>query len=141
MTQHRILLVEDHLYIRRVLTDQLDHAGYYVVAASSAEEALLRFATQPIDLVLTDLHLPGLSGLAFAAQLRAAGGLGARMPIFAMTAGSLAEDGLRCAEAGITMLLAKPLSIARFRLAAERCHKASLALRNDASLATASVRL
>ena len=113
--------MEDHLYIRRVLTDQLSHARYEVIAAPSAEEALLRFSAMPIDLVLTDLHLAGLSGIALAASLRKAGGHGARVPIFAMTAGGLEEVRPRCTEAGITALIAKPLSIARFRAMVARC--------------------
>jgi CheY-like chemotaxis protein len=115
VSECRILLVEDHLYIRRVLTDQLSCACYDVIAAASAEEALPCFAALPIDLVLTDLHLAGLSGFALATLLRRAGGRGAHVPIFAMTAGCLAEDELRCAAAGITGLIAKPLSMARFR--------------------------
>ena len=110
-----ILLVEDHLYVRRVLTDQLSHASYPVVATASAEEALVRFAALGIDLVLTDLHLAGLSGFELAAALRKAGRRGAALPIFGMTAGRIEEDWPRCAEAGITALIAKPLSLAQLR--------------------------
>jgi two-component system capsular synthesis sensor histidine kinase RcsC len=125
VTDRRILLVEDHLYIRRVLTDQLSCACYDVTATASAEEALPCFAALPIDLVLTDLHLAGLSGFALAALLRRAGGRGATVPIFGMTAGCLAEDEARCVAVGITALIVKPLSIARFRAMADQ-HLAEL---------------
>jgi DNA-binding response OmpR family regulator len=115
-----ILLVEDHLYIRRMLTDRLSYARYRVTPAARAEDALQIFWSKHIDLVLTDLQLAGLSGFALAATLRAAGGRGARVPILAMTANQVNEDEARWHDARFTALIAKPFSIEEFATLANR---------------------
>jgi CheY-like chemotaxis protein len=115
-----ILLVEDHLYIRRMLTERLSQAGYDVTSAARAEDALQIFWSKRIDLVLTDLQLAGLSGFALAATLRAAGGRGAEVPILAMTANRENETETRCQSAGFTALVAKPFSIEEFTALADR---------------------
>jgi two-component system cell cycle sensor histidine kinase/response regulator CckA len=65
-----ILLVEDQPEVRRFTAGLLQQHGYEVAEAASAEEALSQFAGQPIDLVLTDVRLPGMNGCELAAALR-----------------------------------------------------------------------
>ena len=66
-----VLLVEDEDALRRVVRRMLESSGHRVVAAASAEEALTVFAREgaSIDLVLTDLVMPGMDGIALAARL------------------------------------------------------------------------
>ena len=64
-----ILLVEDDQKVRGLLRGRLEAAGYAVVETSSAEEALTRYETAPPDLVITDIVLPGRSGLDLIADL------------------------------------------------------------------------
>lgn len=109
-----ILLVDDHLYIRRMLTDRLSYARYDVTAAASAEDALCLFRKKPIDLVLTDLQLAGLSGFALTSALREAGGSGATVPILVMTANPLNDDDRQWRRTGATALIAKPFSLEHF---------------------------
>ena len=69
-----ILIVEDELFIRLVLADDLDEAGFHVLQAGHAEEALqvLQRST-PVDLMITDIRMPGaLDGLELAAHVRMA---------------------------------------------------------------------
>ncbi len=68
-----ILVVEDEEGIRTVMRRLLSQAGYTVVEASSANEALERIATHrgPLDLVITDIVMPGISGIEMARMLRA----------------------------------------------------------------------
>lgn len=120
LPQRAILLVEDHLYIRRMLTERLAQAEYDVTAAASAEQALELFGATSIDLILTDLHLAGVSGFALASAVRKAGGRGATIPILAMTAGNPLLDHRRCHEAGITAVIAKPFSMESFTATVER---------------------
>jgi PAS domain S-box-containing protein len=67
----RILLVEDDALIRMSNADMLQELGYDVIEAASAEEALRHLRGQQIDVVVTDLGLPGMSGEEFCRVLRA----------------------------------------------------------------------
>lgn len=67
-----ILLVDDEEGIRTVLGISLADAGYHVTTAASGEEALARFAEHKPDIVLTDIKMPGLSGLDLLERLKAA---------------------------------------------------------------------
>ena len=58
-----ILLVDDEESIQRLLAYPLEPDGFRVVAAHDGEEALERFAAEPIDLVVLDLMLPKIDGL------------------------------------------------------------------------------
>jgi two-component system NtrC family response regulator len=70
MSVGRILVVEDDDCLRRVTHAQLEKCGYSTVVAADAAEALAILDQQPVDLVLTDLNLPGLSGLELLSRIR-----------------------------------------------------------------------
>lgn len=65
-----VLLVEDEALIRMSTADMLEDAGFVVVSAASAEEALAALHTAPVDVLVTDVNLPGASGVDLAAQAR-----------------------------------------------------------------------
>jgi PAS domain S-box-containing protein len=65
-----VLLVEDDELIRINTAEMLQRAGYVVVEARSAEEAMAALRTAPVDVLVTDLNLPGASGVALAAEAR-----------------------------------------------------------------------
>jgi CheY-like chemotaxis protein len=69
--QVTILLVEDDAVIRATTAELLQGAGYVVVDAASAEDAMTALQTVPIDVLVTDVNLPGASGPAFAQTARA----------------------------------------------------------------------
>jgi CheY-like chemotaxis protein len=66
-----ILLVEDEAFVRGVTAEVLESAGYRLVIAGSAAEALdlYRRCSAPLDLLLADIVMPGMSGLELAAEL------------------------------------------------------------------------
>jgi two-component system NtrC family response regulator len=66
----RLLVVEDDDCLRRVTQAQLEKCGYETSVAADAPEALTVLEKQPIDLVLTDLNLPGMSGLELLNRIR-----------------------------------------------------------------------
>lgn len=66
----RILAVEDEPEVLDVLRAVLSHAGHLVVTAASGREALALFEAETIDLVVTDLGMPGMTGLALAVELK-----------------------------------------------------------------------
>jgi CheY-like chemotaxis protein len=63
MSTGRILIVEDDESLRRVMHVQLEREGYETTSASTAEEAGVILEKHPQNLVITDLHLPGISGI------------------------------------------------------------------------------
>lgn len=65
----RILFVEDNEYLRETLAAMLEEEGRVVRACSTAEEALEAFGEQPFDVVVSDVSLPGMSGIDLARQL------------------------------------------------------------------------
>lgn len=70
MQQATILVVEDDAQIRDVLTEHLTILGYAVVKVASAEEALQRLEETTPDLLLTDVHMGGMSGIELCAKLK-----------------------------------------------------------------------
>ena len=70
MTRAAILVVDDEPHMRRILEMMLEGFGHRVLAADSAEDALSMLEAEHVDLVLSDLQLPGLSGLDLLSRIR-----------------------------------------------------------------------
>jgi DNA-binding NtrC family response regulator len=68
-TSFRVLVVDDHASARESVADVLRHAGYDVATCASAIEALGRLGTRPVDVVITDLQMPGMDGLEFIREI------------------------------------------------------------------------
>jgi DNA-binding response OmpR family regulator len=106
-----ILLVDDEDSVQKLLTYPLERDGFRVVAARDGEEALLRFAEEPIDLVVLDLMLPRLDGLEVCKRLRAS----STVPIIMLTARDDELDKVLGLELGADDYITKPFSIREFR--------------------------
>jgi len=104
--KRRILIVEDEDKLRRVIELQLSAAGFDVDQAVSAEAALR--LTDRADLVLTDLRLPGMDGLALLDQLRRQN---EQTPVIVMTAYGTVEKAVEAMKAGAFDFLLKPFSL------------------------------
>jgi len=65
LDEARVLVVDDHAHARQSMTDILSHAGHHVEDCASAHEALARLEKVAYDVVLTDLNMPGMSGVEF----------------------------------------------------------------------------
>ena len=65
-----ILLVEDNADVREMTVEFLHELNHAVIAVASAEDALVALAADRFDLVMTDVSLPGMSGLALMKRLR-----------------------------------------------------------------------
>ncbi|GEP02364.1 hybrid sensor histidine kinase/response regulator [Methylobacterium oxalidis] len=103
-----LLLVDDSAFFRDMLTPVLKAAGYAVVSAESAEQALAALqANTRIDIVVTDLEMPGRSGFDLVAAMRGADPRLAGLPVIALT-GSVAADAVeRARSLAISDLVAK----------------------------------
>ena len=106
-----ILLVDDEDAIQQLLTYPLQRDGYRVVQARDGEEALTRFAAEPVDLVVLDLMLPRIDGLEVCRRLRAA----STVPIIMLTARDDELDKVLGLELGADDYITKPFSIREFR--------------------------
>jgi two-component system, cell cycle response regulator DivK len=110
MTPCRILVVEDNPLNLKLFRDVLQFAGYDVVEAHSGEEGLRAAQTDPPDLVLMDLQLPGIDGFETLHRLRREG-LRRGVPVVAVTAFAMAEDRQRASLAGFDGFVEKPISV------------------------------
>jgi CheY-like chemotaxis protein len=103
----RILVVDDERLICELVESLFDELDVRVETAGSAAEALDRSARNPPDLILLDVELPGLDGLAICRLLRTRPRL-RDVPIYMLTARAGAKDHVASAEAGATGHIEKP---------------------------------
>ena len=119
----RVLVIEDDASIQEVLRYSLVQAGFTVEIAGSAEEAQKAVARVLPDVVLVDLMLPGMSGSAFARQLRQ-NPRTRELPIIMVTARADESDRVAGLEIGADDYLPKPFSprelVARIRAVLRR---------------------
>ena len=106
-----VLLVDDEESVQKVLTYPLEREGYRVVQARDGEEALERYRAEPVDLVVLDLMLPRLDGLAVCRSLREAR---SAVPIIMLTARGDEGDKVLGLELGADDYITKPFSIREF---------------------------
>ena len=103
-----ILLVEDTPINQAVTTELLENDGHKVTLATDGQEALNKASEHLFDLILMDIHLPLLSGLEVAAQIRHCNQINARTPIVALTANVLPSNVKQCHDIGIRAVIPKP---------------------------------
>lgn len=108
----RILLVEDNELSRELFGDILEGAGHDLVIASDGITGRDLGLKGRFDLILLDLHLPGISGEQICRDLRAAG-TGA--PIIAISASAMPDEIARAMSAGFDGYLTKPVSPGQLR--------------------------
>ncbi len=104
----RILLAEDNAVNREVALDLLRAVGLGADTAEDGQDAVTQAAATAYDLILMDVQMPRLDGLAATRALRALPGY-ARTPILAMTANAFADDRARCLDAEMNDFVAKPV--------------------------------
>lgn len=112
-----ILIVDDHPINRMLLKQQLEMLGLKVEAAADGAIAYAMWQSSHYDLIITDCHLPQMSGYELSASIRALeqqAGVG-HISIIAWTANVLAEEAERCAEAGMDDILTKPTDLTLLR--------------------------
>jgi DNA-binding NtrC family response regulator len=108
-----ILIVEDEPRMRRLLEITLGEDGHSVQAAGDAESGLLHLRKEAVDLVLTDLKLPGMNGLEF---LQEGKRLNPALPFIVMTAYGSVETAVEAMKAGAGDYVLKPFTMAEMKL-------------------------
>ncbi|WP_085714985.1 ATP-binding protein [Pseudomonas sp. B28(2017)] len=110
-----ILVVEDVALNREVAMGLLQRDGHRVWLAEEAQQALEHCAAQVFDLLLLDVHLPGISGVELCRQIRHSDGPNRHTRIFALTASVQPALVRGYLEAGMDGILAKPLKLDNLR--------------------------
>jgi two-component system cell cycle response regulator DivK len=113
MAHELILIVEDNAQNRKLARDLLQVNGYRTIEAETAENGVTLAAEQAPDLIVMDIHLPGMSGIEALAKLRAAPPTRA-IPVLAFTASVMPKDRSVIMAAGFDAFVSKPINIETF---------------------------
>jgi two-component system KDP operon response regulator KdpE len=120
MNSARILVVDDAPQVRRVLRATLTAEGYTVSEAHDGGEALELFATEPFDIILLDVNMPGMDGLQACREIRGK----SDVPIIMLTVRDAERDKVLALDAGADDYVVKPFGmqelLARIRASLRR---------------------
>jgi DNA-binding response OmpR family regulator len=104
----RLLIIEDEAPMRTALVETLKAEGYRVLAAADGPAGLELGCSEPFDLVLLDVMMPGLDGFALCRELRKRG---RTMPVLMLTAKGQVDDRVQGLDSGADDYLVKPFSL------------------------------
>lgn len=107
----RVLVAEDNAINQKIVRIMLQKAGCEVLAVDDGSKAVEAVRSNPIDLVLMDLHMPLLDGLQATRQIRALENAVKEVPIIALTASAFTDDRDRCLAAGMNDFITKPIKL------------------------------
>ncbi len=108
MNQQRVLVVDDESNMRRVLEIMLDKMGHETRAASDGQEALALTQHESFDLILTDLRMPKMDGVALLNALR---GQGMEVPVIILTAYGTVEGAVAAIKQGAYDYILRPFDV------------------------------
>ena len=109
----KVLVVEDNVTNRNLTTFLLESVGHVVIVAANAEAALTLARTEQPDLIVMDIQLPGMDGLAATGLLKRDDAT-STIPVIALTALAMTGDEQRIRAAGCDGYIAKPLRYVTF---------------------------
>ncbi|MBE2248683.1 MAG: sigma-54-dependent Fis family transcriptional regulator [Myxococcus sp.] len=113
----RVLVVDDDVSFTATLELGLSQRGYQVVTAQRAEAALTQLSSEDVDVVLTDINMPGLGGLEFAARVATSH---PDTPVIVLTGFGSFEAAVAAIRAGAWDFLSKPAKLDAIAIALER---------------------
>ncbi len=116
MPRLRVLLAEDNPTNQLVARRMLESMGHCVHLAGDGRQALEAVRAHQFDVILMDMIMPEMDGIAASRAIRA-GGVDTNVPIVAVTANSFEHDRLACLEAGMNGFLSKPFNRTSLRAA------------------------
>jgi len=106
----KILIVDDDLTLRRVLRNSLEQRGYQVISVDSGKEALIKFAEDIPDIIVSDVSMPEMDGFEFCRQLRSQPS-GKLIPFIFLSAKNELEDRIQGHIIGADSYLTKPFEM------------------------------
>lgn len=116
----KILVAEDNKINALLIKSLIERRGHSAEVAENGNHVIDAISAAPYDLILMDMHMPTLDGVAATRKIRAMGGPVSETPIIALTASSEAKDRQRCLEAGMDDFLTKPIDPEDLDAALER---------------------
>ena len=134
MRKIRVLLVDDDAVLRRLVPDQLSRSGFECAAAASGEEALSALGETDYDVVLLDIRMGGLSGLAALREIRK---LEDPPEVIMLTADTSLGTGLEAMRLGAYDYLTKPASLDEMEAVVRKADEKRRLVRQNASLRAA----
>jgi two-component system response regulator AtoC len=117
MNQRYVLVVDDEPHMRRVLEIMLRKAGHSVFAAGNGREALEVLRDNQVDLVITDMRMPEMSGIELLTRLRQDG---VEVPVIVITAHGSIESAVEAMKYGASDYILRPFDIDALELAIAR---------------------
>jgi two-component system cell cycle response regulator DivK len=108
-----ILIVEDNDKNLKLVRDVLQVKGFSTLEAGTAEDGIRLARESKPDLILMDIHLPGISGIEALKVLRAEAATAA-IPVIAVTASVMQQDRKQITEAGFDAYVGKPINLKEF---------------------------
>ncbi|WP_292123001.1 response regulator [Brevundimonas sp.] len=131
----RVLIVDDHPSNRDLMRIMLEAVDCETAEAGDGREAVEAVATGSFDLVLMDVRMPVMDGLAATRAIRALDGPASAAAILAVTAEAMPEDVARCLNAGMDAHVAKPITQVRLYEAMNRAMEVAAVRTDDAQAA------
>ncbi len=120
MKKSSILLIDDDDSLRRVMEFSLTEAGHHVHAAPSGEAGLALFEKESFDVVVTDITMPGMSGMEVLSAVRRRD---PSLPVIVITAYGTIENAVEAMKQGAFDYITKPVSRDELRLTLEKALK------------------
>ena len=119
-TGARILVVEDNEVNQLLVTRMLAKGGHEVEVVRDGGEAIVRVERGAFDVVLMDVHLPGIDGVTATRRIRGLDGAAAAVPIIALTANAMKGDRDGYLAAGMDDYVSKPIDASALQAAIAR---------------------
>jgi len=126
----KVLHVDDDPMNLRVVQEILGAFGHHAVMACSGQEALERLAVEDFDIMLLDIHMPGMTGIEVIERLRASNRPERNIPVIALTADVYSRRPAEYVALGFSDFVSKPILVAGLMATIKRCtaHQAPAAL-------------
>jgi DNA-binding response OmpR family regulator len=105
-----VLVVDDNPDVREILSRNLERVGYRVIAASGGQECLDIVRSQPVDVILLDVMMPGMDGLTACEELKKID-RGATIPVILVTAKDDVDTRAAGMRLGVSEYITKPVNM------------------------------
>lgn len=116
----RVLHVDDDPMNLRVVQEILTAFGHDAIMASSGDEALDQLSRQTFDVVLMDIHMPGMTGVEVVSRLRGSAGPERTLPVIALTADIVTRQPAEYVALGFSGFVSKPIMVSTLMSAVVR---------------------
>ncbi|MGK6308265.1 response regulator [Variovorax sp. DT-64] len=121
-TLSTVLIIEDNEKNMKLVRDILRHEGYATLEAATGREGLRLAREAPPDLVLMDIQLPDIDGIAVLREIRRDAALDA-VPVLAVSASVMPDEQQKVVSSGFDAFITKPIQLQQFRETVQRMMK------------------